>query len=382
MSFALAMNATNLVSEHVRSIFQPRGTAALVLAIALVPCACFNPDEPRAESESTTDPTTANPSTSTADPSTSGIATTDADTTGIEPVDSTTDGGDTTGSTGAGESSEGDSSSGGSEGACGDGELDIATETCDDGNRMSGDLCDADCQVETLTYSFTGAEETLVLPSWVGQVSIEAWGAQGGAAMCCDGPMVEDGGLGGYASGTIGVASGATLTIFVGGQGVSAGSGGFGGGGAGGEWGAGGGGASDVRVGATTLVNRVLVAGGGGGGNCGCPDHGTGGAGGGLTGEAGISLQGYPSPGGGSQAAGGAAGENGTAGLLGTGGSSAAGDLYHFAGGGGGYYGGGGGYAVGAGGGSSYYGAAPDGTTMSGVRMGNGEVIITPVALP
>jgi len=265
---------------------------------------------------------------------------------------------------------------------CGDGLLDPATEACDDGNLDVGDLCDASCQVETLTFGFTGAAQMLELPPWVTQVSIEAWGAQGGAAACCDMPPMEDGGLGGYAAGTIAVAPGATLTIFVGGQGVTEGLGGFGGGGEGGTWGAGGGGASDVRVGAPNLINRVIVGSGGGGGNCGCPDHGIGGAGGGLIGDDGVSLQGFPVAGGGSQVMGGNPGDNATPGLLGVGGTGDKGGLYHVAGGGGGYYGGGGAYAAGAGGGSSFDGGVPDGMIMTGVREGDGEVSITPVVAP
>src|SRR6185312_13958997 len=32
---------------------------------------------------------------------------------------------------------------------CGDGNVDVATETCDDGNTVSGDGCSATCQIET-----------------------------------------------------------------------------------------------------------------------------------------------------------------------------------------------------------------------------------------
>ncbi|MBL8944962.1 MAG: hypothetical protein JNK45_17495, partial [Myxococcales bacterium] len=85
-------------------------------------------------------------------------------------------------------------------------------------------------------------------------------------------------------------------------------------------------------------------------------------------------------PGGGTQNAGGTAGQTpGTAGALGVGGSYA-GDAYHVAGGGGGWYGGGGGFATGAAGGSSYIGALQDASTMTGVRVGPGEVSVTPIA--
>ncbi|MEX1365694.1 MAG: glycine-rich protein [Nannocystaceae bacterium] len=351
------------------------------LTLLLVPVACFNPPTASTNeggSSSGTPPMTSSEGgTTMVDPSNTTGVDPDTGSTGPSVDDTTTDGGGTT-TTGPGR----ESSSGEPEPLCGDGTLDPATEACDDGNRVAGDLCDSSCQVETVTFTYTGMPQSLELPPWVGEVTIEAWGAQGGGSPCCDGPDQDDGGLGGYTTGTVPVAPGAMLTVFVGGQGAVAGPGGFNGGGDGGTWGAGGGGASDVRVGAPTLVNRVLVAGGGGGGNCGCPDHGEGGAGGGLMGSDGIALQGLPAGGGGTQTAGGIPGGSGLPGVLGDGGDHAAGDSYHYAGGGGGYYGGGSAYASGGGGGSSYYGMAPGGATMPGLRPGDGEVIITPVAAP
>jgi hypothetical protein len=227
--------------------------------------------------------------------------------------------------------------------------------------------------------SHTGGVQLLDVPAWVDSLEVEAWGAQGGGALCCDGVIQQDGGLGGYVSGVLTTIGGTTLTIHVGGQGVTEGPGGFNGGGAGGQYGAGGGGATDIRIGPGMLANRVLVAAGGGGGNCGCPDHGAGGNGGGLAGEPGISNQGLVPGGGGTQAAGGGPGQDGTAGGLGQGGSTATGDLYHFAGGGGGYYGGGGAYAAGAGGGSSFLGVLTGRNTVPGMREGDGEVRLTPI---
>ena len=97
----------------------------------------------------------------------------------------------------------------------------------------------------------------------------------------------------------------------------------------------------------------------------------------------GISLQGWLPPSGGTQVAGGAPGENGsTPGVLGDGGGAPPENDYHMAGGGGGYYGGGGAFGAGGGGGSSYFGDAVGGATMPGVREGDGEVIITPIAAP
>lgn len=363
------------------------GSPLVLLVVGALPLACFNPPTATTTeggSSTGTPPMTSGEGTTEVDPSdTTGVAESTAGSTGPVVDGTTTDDGGST--TGPGEgSSEGSSSSGEPiEPVCGDGLLDPMTEACDDGNLMPGDLCDSMCQVESVTFGYTGMPQPLALPSWVGEVTIEAWGAQGGGANCCDPPDQMDGGLGGYATGTVPVPVGAMLTVFVGGQGMMAGPGGFNGGGNGGQYGAGGGGASDVRVGAPTLANRVLVAGGGGGGNCGCPDHGEGGAGGGLMGGDGISLQSWLPASGGTQAAGGAPGDNGsTPGVLGDGGGAPPGNDYHMAGGGGGYYGGGGAYAAGGGGGSSYFGGAPGGATMPGVQAGDGQVIITPVAAP
>ncbi|WP_162845944.1 glycine-rich protein [Seongchinamella sediminis] len=232
----------------------------------------------------------------------------------------------------------------------------------------------------TETFDHTGAVQTWVVPAGVTEVSLEAWGAEGGGAYDCSDVNENDGGLGGYATGTLAVTEGQTLEIYVGGfpgdpGPVSGQPGGFNGGGDGGRYGAGGGGASDVRVGGSTLADRVLVAGGGGGGNGGCPQHGAGGDGGGLVGADGTAGNNWTPAGGGSQVAGGAAGSSpGTAGALGLGGSNAA---YHIAGGGGGYYGGGSAYAAGGGGGSSYIGGVSGGSTAAGQRSGHGSVVIT-----
>lgn len=233
----------------------------------------------------------------------------------------------------------------------------------------------------TDTYTYTGAMQSWVVPAGVSEVTIEAWGAQGGGSYDCSNLYEDDGGLGGYAEGTLAVSPGQTLEIYVGGEPTDPGNitprpGGYNGGGDGGTYGSGGGGASDVRVSGSSLADRVIVAGGGGGGNAGCPQHGAGGAGGGLVGADGTDGGGGWTPaGGGSQVAGGAAGASpGTAGALGLGGSNPA---YHIAGGGGGYYGGGSAYASGGGGGSSYIGGVTAGSTTPGLRSGNGEVRIT-----
>jgi hypothetical protein len=225
-----------------------------------------------------------------------------------------------------------------------------------------------------LVFEASGGPQQFVVPSGVDRITIEAWGAQGGGARCCDDSLQDDGGLGGYATGTLAVTPGQVLEIHVGTQGISEGLGGYNGGGDGGQYGAGGGGASDVRVEPYGLEQRVLVAGGGGGGNCGCPDHGAGGNGGGLNGADGITFQDRQVGGGGTQETGGAAGDPpGQPGQFGLGGGPAE---YHVGGGGGGWFGGGGAYGAGGGGGSSNIDALSDGSTNAGVQAGDGRIVI------
>jgi len=244
---------------------------------------------------------------------------------------------------------------------------------CGGGKVCAGGVC-TNCPNPhgSQTFSYTGGQQTWAVPLCVTSVTVEAWGAQGGGSDCCGGSIQDDGGLGGYAKGTLTVNPGETLYIYVGGKGQVAGAGGWNGGGSGAQYGGGGGGASDIRKGGTSLNDRKLVGGGGGAGNCGCPDHGSGGYGGGLTG--GTGAGGWTPGTGGTQTEGGAAGSNCNPGTFGNGGSNPA---YHMAGGGGGWYGGGCAYAAGGGGGSSYYGGTTNGTTSANTRSGNGQVTVT-----
>jgi hypothetical protein len=241
------------------------------------------------------------------------------------------------------------------------------------------------CPPGSTTLTYSGGVQNFVVPSCATQVTIEAWGAQGG-----NGNDGNIGGLGGYAKGTLTVTPGETLFVYVG----QAGAGNNGScsqttgtrynGGGQGNCAASGGGASDVRRGGTALANRVIVAGGGGG----CGFYTTnGGAGGGISGANG---QTHPSAGsagqagqGGTQSAGGPGGANGgTAGTLGNGGNGGA---TYGGGGGGGYYGGGGGGGESGGngrggsggGGSSFVGTLTNTSMQSGIRNGNGQVIIS-----
>lgn len=223
------------------------------------------------------------------------------------------------------------------------------------------------------TLIYTGSTQTWVVPEGVTTVTLETWGAQGWTGS-------YSGGLGGYAKGDLSVTPGQVLNIFVGGQGTAAvgnaapGGGGWNGGGNGqtnasANSAGGGGGASDVRSGGTALANRVIVGAGGGGStnNTGC----TGGNGGGVTGSDGG---GAFSPGtGGTQSSGGS-----TDGVLGQGGNAISGMTPWNGGGGGGYYGGGVSVAHGpGGGGSSYIQGLTNTSTTSGIRSGNGLVVIT-----
>jgi hypothetical protein len=154
-------------------------------------------------------------------------------------------------------------------------------------------------------FGFTGATQTFVVPTGVTSISVDAFGAQGGAGSTCfeaeeDGDVsaaavvqlcgdAGTGGMGAHATSTISVTPGETLTVVVGGQGGAAtdsnddacegqtdvgtpGGAGFGGGGAGGTGGCpagaggGGGGATWILRGSTPLL---VAAGGGGGGGAG-----------------------------------------------------------------------------------------------------------------
>jgi hypothetical protein len=261
----------------------------------------------------------------------------------------------------------------------------------------------------TCTFSYTGAEQTFVVPSGARQLSVSAVGAPGGAGYTCTTCFTSGaGGVGGVASGVVSVSGGQTLYLEVGGAGASGndgsgGAGGFNGGGSGGpfEGGGGGGGASDVQLcsvtaagcadtGTTSDPRLVVAAGGGGGGGlsaafgaggaAGSPGgdgyvaspRATGGGGGGAGTPSGPGAGGLGASGDGCAGAGvgGAPGGAG-GGVGGDGGGSTVGNASAGGGGGGaGFFGGGGGGgtasyggcgAAGGGGGSSY---APAGGTI------------------
>lgn len=264
--------------------------------------------------------------------------------------------------------------------------------------------------LQTNTFSFTGSMQTFTIPTCVTSLTITAYGAEGVSV----GGYGFATGKGGAASGVFNTANlgGQALNIFVGGQN------GYNGGGAGQNGGNGGGG-SDVRFAGTAFSDRIIVAGGGGGAggdnwNCtvgnghggGGTPVGTnfvgGGGGAGYTSGTGCGTDGASSGGnGGSGYHGGGGGggglnsggfgataNSGTAGTgsLGLGGASLVSpngcNNEGAGGGGGGYYGGGGagGDNCGAGrggGGSSWTGTLASPSFSSGVRLGNGAVVIS-----
>jgi hypothetical protein len=272
-------------------------------------------------------------------------------------------------------------------------------------------------------FAFTGASQQWVVPAGVTSVTVDAFGAQGGASGSGTSPAAL-GGDGAHASGTLPVTPGETLLVMVGGAAPGRGyeSGGFnGGGGSPSTAGSptvsgGGGGASDVRVSPYGFTERMIVAGGGGGGGgygYGSGPFASGGAAGGAGGAsavAGTAGTGITNGGGGGGGGAGTASTGGSAGTasVGSGPGGGAGGLGALGqggargsngapsggdggGGGGGYYGGGGGGGGatdsitfngggggGGGGGSSFVDpGAPNAAVVSGVQTGNGTVTIT-----
>ncbi len=209
----------------------------------------------------------------------------------------------------------------------------------------------------TVTFSYTGANQTFTVPAGIVQIGVYMWGAGGGRGAA--GAMVQ---------GILSVTSGETLNILVGEGGQANATNSYGGGGKGGiqngsgQLGGSGGGRSAIQRGGTAPTNDIVVAGGGGGAN---PYFGSLGGAATFSGTANdgtskTNVQGR----GGTQSAGGAGGGTGQygtglAGSRGLGGDTVDGGYNGGGGGGGGYYGGGaggtnGGDGAGGGGGSSF----------------------------
>ena len=188
-----------------------------------------------------------------------------------------------------------------------------------------------------VNYSYTGFDQTFIVPAGVTKITVELLGASGSTAYTGDGST-----RGGYVYGDLTVAPGQTYTIIVGGQNND----GFFqyGGGAAGSFGYGGSGGGRSAI---SFIGTDYVVAGGGGGDA---YYTNGGLGGGL-----IGGSGYYGASGGTQSSGGVPSGFGAAyGSLQNGGNGSSGG----GGGGGGYYGGGGGggWGFGGAGGSSYVG--------------------------
>jgi hypothetical protein len=270
-------------------------------------------------------------------------------------------------------------------------------------------ISDSSGQSQTVTlaytrFDYTGASQSITVPSGVTQATITAAGAAGG-----NGGQAA-GGLGGTMAATLPLTTGSSLDVEVGGAGGDSplGAGGYNGGGTsdstamGPPGGAGGGGASDVRSGGSAVSNRIIVAGGGGG--AGFADPGASGGAGGSPYVGGKAADGTTTIDfvikggfGGDSTGGGPGGgsctglPNGGNGSLGSGGEASSGGAPSAfgGGGGGGYYGGGAGGSdtpgctvpfppegAGGGGGSSYPISGTGITATQGTNSGNGYVII------
>lgn len=242
----------------------------------------------------------------------------------------------------------------------------------------------------TSTFGYTGAAQSFTVPPQCTSMKATLKGGKGGGGALPEKTVA-----------TFTVVPGQILHLYVGGSGGlpssgTGGDGGWNGGGKGGtntagHGGRGGGGATDIRIGGTTLADRVLVAGGSGGAGGPGGDF-VGGRGGGTTGEDGdgvVHSGGNTKGHGGTQLAGGAGGvsispisNDGIDGSLGNGGRGCnltVSGAYCGGGGGGGYYGGGGAGgadmsigAGGGGGGSGYVAAAINGDAPTGTSQVRG----------
>jgi len=244
------------------------------------------------------------------------------------------------------------------------------------------DICNLYQPVQnSFVFTYTGSDQTFIIPPRTNVVIIECWGAgggtQGGGSTACI--HKGNGGGGGYTKAFFSINSGTTLTVIVGQGGQTSNNGQslvstYGGGG--GQLGqvnygsASGGGRSAVQI--TTGTVEIVTAGGGGGGGLiqsnvvTALPAGNGGGGGGMTGGNALSLFSDEGGKGGTNTAGGAVATSNSIGTVGSSGTkyTGGGGSTYGAGGGGGYYGGGAGgvYQVvssglsfgGGGGGSSY----------------------------
>lgn len=227
-------------------------------------------------------------------------------------------------------------------------------------------MCSWSPSTGSQAFTYTGSLQSFVVPVGISAITVKTWGAGGGGGGS-DGRLGGSGGGGAYATSTLAVIPGETLTIAVGGgggagslgAGIGGGVAGYNGGGVGGNAGSagqsggggGGGGYSGVLRATTPLIVAAGGGGGGGGGNLAAGGSGGSGGGGGVSGSASAYATG-----GSVGASGASTGEAGTNRGTGDGGGGG--------GGGGGWNGGGGGgapsadYSAGGGGGGSNLGVS------------------------
>jgi hypothetical protein len=256
-------------------------------------------------------------------------------------------------------------------------------------------------------FSYTGGLQSLTVPTGITQITIDAYGAQGGLG----------GGLGARIMGTVSVTPGELIRVMVGGAGTDYSNGNGGGGGGSFVWrnagptlliaAAGGGGTSNNSNGSlggpgsatttpTLSINGSGNAAGGFGGNggtggdaanggAGFPAGGGGGAG--WNSNGGLGLHTYGATGGTTPIGGGAGGVgHNPCGVVdifgGYGGGGGGGGCSGASGGGGGYNGGGGGNCWngstwGSGGGGGSFNSGSSQANVSGIQTGNGSVFIS-----
>ena len=244
------------------------------------------------------------------------------------------------------------------------------------------------------TYTYTGVNQSFVVPVGVNWIFVKLWGAGGGAGRAGGWSYGSDGGGGGHVRGLFPVTPASTIIVVVGRGGtlVNGTTQSYGGGGTNGNtadptYGGHGGGYCGVFVSSVSQANALAIAGGGGGGGSSRIWTGNiGGAGGGLVGQRGASPYDAKFTAGGNagtQSAGGAATSgytnNGSAGSALQGGSGAT-NTYGGGGGGGYFGGGGGGYSesntMGGGGGGS--GFVKSTGLLLGTYTGNYRMVAIP----
>lgn len=247
------------------------------------------------------------------------------------------------------------------------------------------------CPPGSQTFAYTGGIQTFTVPNCVTQITVAAFGAEGAASTGEGGGQNVLGGKGASITGTFAVNPGEVLTILVGQKGTNS------------NCGSGGGGGTFVEKNGTLMV----AAGGGGGGfhcfalgavNGGDGQAGTAGGGGNCTPNRSPRAGGTNGNGGSAYYGGGGGGwltdgiatvdanNRGRAyqGIGGTPGGGYGGGGGHYvvccgnSGGGGGYSGGSAGDSDGcAGGGGGSFNAGTNPINLPGIRVGNGEVVIS-----